>query len=131
MRIVVFTGSRGWQDGSSVFDAMEGLKRPFIVVVGDAKGYDQIVWEQAGLLRLPRLRFKAKWHDNPEIRVGYDRFAGHKRNRRMLKWAKARDSECFVMAGWDGTSTGTKGCMDDAERLGMSIWRINSMTRRN
>ena len=120
MRIVVFTGSRGWQDDTTVHDAMVGLAKPLIVVVGDAKGFDKAVWEQAGLLRLPRLKFKANWRGNGY----YDRGAGHARNRLMLSWALARDPGSFVMAGWDGTSPGTKGCMDDAKRLGMDVWRI-------
>ena len=120
MRHIVCTGSRGWQDRRIIHDTLTTLRLPFVIVVGDAKGFDYHVWDIATKLRLPRLRFKADWRPGGI----YDKGAGHKRNRRMLKYAVAHDPRCYVLAGWDGSSPGTRGCMEDAQKLGIDIVRI-------
>jgi hypothetical protein len=115
VRHIVCTGSRGWQDRASIHDTLTTLAQPFAIVVGDAKGFDFHVWDIATKLRLPRLRFRADWRPGGV----YDKSAGHKRNRRMLTYALAHDPRAYVLAGWDGSSTGTKGCIEDGKRLGM------------
>lgn len=121
MRTVLWTGSRGWQDMGTIVDCIDGLRQPFRSIVGDANGFDKLVWKALERRGLPRLRFRAKW------RVGgiYHPAAGHDRNRLMVAWLTLLDSDGFVVAGWDGESTGTKGCIKECERLGISVWRLH------
>lgn len=121
MRTVLFTGSRGWKDVAMAKDAIDGLQRPFRGIVGDADGFDTIVWELLSKRGLPRLRFKPKWRENGV----YHRDAGHARNRLMISWLVTLDPEGFCMAGWDGKSTGTAGCIKDCEKIGVPVWRVH------
>lgn len=116
MRLVVCTGSRGWRDVRMVYDTLSTLRRPFVIVVGDAQGWDTIVWAVATRLKIPRVKFKY---------IGkLGKAGGHARDAKMLKWALARDPRCYVLAGWDGSSPGTKGTMQKAEKLGIDIVRV-------
>lgn len=99
-----------------VYTALETRARPFAVVVGDARGFDLIVWACCVRLGIPRMRFKY-------IRK-LGRAGDHARDTKMLKWALARDPDASVLAGWDGSSPGTKATMDKGEKLGMQVWRI-------
>ena len=113
MRFVVCTGSRGWKDVQMVYDTLSTLRRPFVVVVGDARGWDMIVWHIAAKLKLPRVKFKY---------IGkLGKAGGHARDAKMLKWALARDPMAYVLAGWDGSSPGTKATVAKGQKLGMDI----------
>jgi hypothetical protein len=117
MRTVVWTGSRGWQDTETILDAIVSIKRPFRSIVGDARGWDALVWETLAEFKMPRLQFKAKWNL-------YRNGAGPKRNALMLDWLQRIDRDGFVVAGWDGESSGTHDCMMEAELRGIPIWRV-------
>lgn len=96
------------------------MRSPFRSIVGDADGFDTIVWEVGAELGISRLRFKAHWKV-------YGRKAGHVRNGVMLNWLdffRRQGLSCFVVAGWDGQSPGTRGCMQAAERRGFDVWRL-------
>lgn len=121
MRVIVFTGSRGWRDERIVFDTLSTLRQPFLGIVGDAQGFDSIVWRTLGRLQLPRLCFRARWREHDF----YNKAAGHDRNRLMLVWGVRLDPEgCFVIAGWDGQSPGTKGMIDTAQSIGLDVWKL-------
>lgn len=124
MRTVVWTGSRGWQDVQTLEHVIVGLRRPFRSIVGDADGLDLIVWELLASFSLPRWRFKAQWKS-------LGKSAGHARNRRMLDQLQKIDPGGFVLAGWDGESRGTKGCMDEARRRGIDVWPITYIPNLN
>lgn len=117
-RAVLFTGSRGWTDVAIAHDAMTSIKRPYHVIVGDAAGWDTIVWSHAAKLELPRLKF------NYIGNLG--RRGGHVRNDWMLNWLewfRRRGLSTFVVSGWDGKSTGTAGCVEKAAKRGFDVWR--------
>lgn len=114
---MLWTGSRGWQDADTVIDAVTSLRRPFRSIVGDAKGFDEIVWTVLSTFYLPRWRFNACWNE-----LGLR--AGPIRNALMLNCLGRLDSSGFVIAGWDGESRGTKDCMDKAAKRGVTVWRL-------
>ncbi len=117
MRFVVWTGSRGWTDVGLIIDGIVSLRKPFFSIVGDADGFDTLVWECLAEYRFPRVRFKALWER-------YGRAAGPNRNGVMLDYLQAHDPRGFVIAGWDGTSRGTKNCINQAEHRGIDVWRL-------
>jgi len=121
MRTVLFTGSRGWRDAKTIAEAIDSIRQPFRGIVGDADGFDKLVWEALTERSLPRLRFKAKWRENGY----YNRGAGHDRNRLMAAWLALLDDSGFCVAGWDGQSSGTAGCIKEVERLGLDVWRLH------
>lgn len=120
MRVFLFTGSRGWRDVRTVENAIDGFRKPFLGIVGDAGGFDSIVWDILTEWRLPRWRFKAKWR----TKGYYDHAAGHKRSRLMASWASVLGDPANCVVGWDGKSPGTKGCVDEAKRLGIDVWPL-------
>jgi hypothetical protein len=117
MRTVLWTGSRGWRDVDTIIDTAMSLRRPYRSIVGDAAGWDSLVWEVLAEYGLPRWRFKPHWKE-------LGRAAGHVRNHLMLDWLQRIDPNGFVLAGWDGQSPGTKGCMDEAAKRGIVIWPV-------
>lgn len=120
MRTVVWTGSRGWEDAGIVIRTVESLRKPFRSIIGDARGLDSIVWNVLTRFSLPRLRFDADWEQ-------YGKRAGHVRNDLMLRELQRIDPDGFLLAAWDGSSTGTKSMMDKAEKLGIQVWRIGGL----
>lgn len=126
MRVVLWTGSRGWRDVDTVIDCVTSIKQPFMSIMGDAEGWDALVWEVLAEFQLPRLCFDAKWKL-------YGQSAGPVRNLLMLNWLQRLSPDGFVFAGWDGHSPGTKNCMKIAKELGIPIWRatyIPSLNKR-
>lgn len=119
MRTILWTGSRGWRDESIVRHAIEGFPRPFRSIVGDADGFDAIVWSLLSKFSLPRWRFNARWKL-------YRNGAGPKRNELMIAWLDHLDPFNFVVAGWDGKSPGTKNCIKQAEEAGIDVWRLGA-----
>lgn len=114
---MLWTGSRGWQDEDTVIDAVTSLRRPFRSIVGDARGFDSIVWDVLSGFLLPRWRFDAQWKL-------YGKPAGHRRNHLMIATLRRVDPGGLVIAGWDGQSSGTKGCMDAATKRGVPVWEL-------
>lgn len=123
MRTVLCTGSRGWQDEGSIYDALVSIQQPFRIVVGDAKdGADPMFWMAAEVLDIPRLRFKARWKE-------LGKRAGVVRNTAMLEFLlslRAKGEEhLFGLAAWDGESRGTKNMMGQLEGAKFDVWRIS------
>lgn len=104
MRLMV-CGSRSWVDRWKVEDALWDL-HPAEIIHGGAVGADTLAHEVAQELKIPTLIYYPDYK-----RPSPQRY--HERNDRML-------SECdFVLAFWDGKSTGTKSVIDKAERRGI------------
>lgn len=123
VKAVLFTGSRGWKDVDMIYDTIDGEQKPFLGIVGDADGWDLFVWEALADFHLPRFKFKARWRSEGY----YNRGAGHDRNRLMVQWLvrlRAKGWQCSVIAGWDGQSRGTKGCIAEAQRSGFDVRRV-------
>lgn len=117
MRTVVWTGSRGWTDVGTVVDAVNSLRKPFRSIVGGAKGFDSIVEQVLDKQGLFYLRFDAYWER-------YGKAAGHKRNDLMLDWLLRLDKQGRLISGWDGSSPGTKGCIEAAIKRGIDHWPL-------
>lgn len=100
-----------------VIGAVESLRKPFRSIVGGADGFDTIVWEVLCEFGLPRMRFDAKWKK-------YGNKAGPIRNGLMLAKLRVFDPFGFVIAGWDGSSPGTRNCIEQAKRLDIDVWRV-------
>lgn len=124
MRTVLCTGSRGWESFSLIHDALFSVRKPFRIVVGDAKdGADPMFWRAAEKLGIPRLRYNAQWNL-------YGKSAGNKRNTQMLdvlRYLRSRGEEhLFVLAAWDGQSRGTLDMMDQARLAKFEVWQISN-----
>ena len=110
-RRVMVTGSRGWIDEDSIYQALDNLLRrlgPFELLHGGAEGADITAYwwaldhagEVIGRTYLPDYKL-------------HGAAAPHVRNDHMLKCAD------YVIAFWDGKSRGTKSVIDKALRLGI------------
>jgi hypothetical protein len=105
-----------------IFLALDSIRRPFRIVVGDADGADKHFWRSAERLSVPRLRYNAKWKL-------YHKGAGNKRNTlmlNMLRFVRAKGEHCLVVAAWDGVSTGTLDMMDQAKLAKFDVWVLST-----
>jgi hypothetical protein len=120
VHVALFTGSRGWEDISTVIDVCSTMAQPLIGIVGDADGFDFQVRKILNKLYVPCLMYKADWKR-------YHNGAGPKRNGVMvsvLERFRQRGFSCYVVAGWDGKSSGTKNCIKQAEDKNFSVFRL-------
>lgn len=108
MRVVV-TGSRGWTKLGPILHALSKLPLDTIIVHGGAKGADALAEDAAKQLGMTTEVHFAEWE-----RLG--RSAGPNRNEQML------DSKPdLVLAFWDGSSRGTKHCIEGARKRGLPV----------
>jgi hypothetical protein len=111
VKVIAFTGSRGWTDRMPIVIVLDEFLDPTecVLVVGDAHGADYIVTTEAEArgFFVARVRVKPHWRR-------YGRAAGHKRNAAMLDLGVSE-----VIAFWDGTSPGTGGMIDMARARGL------------
>lgn len=108
--VIVITGSRSWTNRAAIENAL----RPFVeehplVIHGGAYGADQIAGEVAHALGMPVEVMPAEWDK-------HGRSAGPRRNIAMLD--RRPD---VVLAFWDGESSGTLQCMEEAARRGIRV----------
>lgn len=108
MRVVV-TGSRGWTDEGAIYVRVASLPPGTTIVVGDARGADQIAAEAAFLHDLHVERWPAWWDK-------YGKRAGLYRNVEMVK-----SGPDLVLAFWDGKSRGTAHCISVARARGIPV----------
>ncbi len=112
---VVVTGSREGVGAIFVQARLRELKaeHPDLeVLVGDARGVDEFaqticMWEE-----IPCRVFKADWRPGGT----YNPRAGHERNQAMID-----EKPDKVISFWNGSSTGTKDCMDRAFAAGIRV----------
>ena len=116
---ILVTGSRSWGGAEVMKKAFNDLwrangKKPITLVVGDAKGADEIargLWESSGW---PMEVFIPDWE-------GKGKSAGPKRNAAMI--ASGVDG-CLAFA--DGDTPGTQGCIDAARKAGVIVKEFRS-----
>lgn len=118
---VLVTGSRRGINEAAVVQRLSALRveHPDLeVIVGDApQGADFFCAIACEALGIPYRVFKAKWRSGGK----YNPLAGHDRNQAMVNEAPDR-----AIAFWNGTSTGTKDCMDRAFCAGIPIEVVHS-----
>lgn len=87
---------------------------PTRVVSGCAVGFDVLGEEWAAERGIPVDRFPADWINRKTGRINYN--AGKERNLVMIANAQA------LVAIWDGVSSGTKHCHDNALLRGLKVY---------
>lgn len=104
--VVVVCGSRTWNDAAIISRRLKKLPRGTIIRHGGARGADNLAGRVARSLGFKVEEFKADWGR-------YGKAAGFRRNIDMLD---TYPKPYLVIAFWDGTSTGTKHTLDQADR---------------
>lgn len=108
---VLFCGSRSWPwDDTTILARLRTLPTDSLVIVGGARGADQIAADAARQVGLHVACIQALWRE-------YGKSAGHRRNAVMLSLLDPEHD--WVEAFWDRKSNGTRGTMREAERLGI------------
>lgn len=108
---VVFTGSRTWNDMAMVEQVIDALPSHYIICHGHAKsGLDAMADHVALARRHIVERYPAQWST-------FGKVAGRLRNTYML----ATTLPIRVFAFWDGSSRGTKHCIDEAKRFDIPV----------
>jgi hypothetical protein len=82
------------------------------VISGMAKGADFLAIRYADEKKLTKILFPANWKEYPRI-------AGFLRNEDMLSIAT------YLIAFWNGKSSGTKHMIDIAKEKGIPVWVFN------
>ncbi len=114
MTRVIVCGTRTWSDEAAVAAALRELASAapdarFELVVGDARGADEIAAKHARALLWDVRRFIADWE-------AFGRAAGPRRNEEM-----ARAGADLCLAFWDGKSRGTLHMMRRAAAHGIPV----------
>lgn len=114
MNKVIIAGGRDFTNIRYLTGACDGVITNYAgpdveIVSGGAQGTDRL-GEAFASLHDYRLRvFHADWKR-------YNKAAGPIRNRQMAEYAD------ILIAFWDGKSGGTKNMIDEAEKLGLSVF---------
>ncbi|HSV08541.1 MAG TPA: SLOG family protein [Candidatus Binatus sp.] len=108
---VLVCGSRSWTSEHEIRSVLREFDRGTIVVHGGARGADQLAGVVARSLGM----------EVREHRPRYDRYPGALapliRNRHMLDTEKPD----LVIAFWDGHSSGTRHCIDEAHKRNIPV----------
>lgn len=126
MRVVV-SGSRAFTDADAAREQVQRRLQelPFgtVITQGGAPGVDTWAREIGEALGLTVETVEANWNDhtgcrcrNRHIEGATCRWAGNRRNREMLDLQPE-----YVLAFWNGWSPGTRDCIDEAHRRGLSV----------
>ena len=106
MAKVIIAGGRDFDNAEMVEDTMKQLNIIVTeVVCGGASGADTLGREWAQKHNIPVKMFPAEWDT-------YGKYAGIKRNHEMGDYAD------FLVAFWDGYSTGTKDMITYMKNIG-------------
>ncbi len=127
---VAVVGSRTMKDQAYVFGVLNDLRwiwDDFIVVSGGAEGADLLAWcwavEVEGIIPII---CPADWDDlsQPDAVIRtrkdgskYDARAGYRRNREIVD-----NTDRYVVAFWDGQSSGTRSTIDLALDAGKTVY---------
>lgn len=110
MKLIVITGTREDTHKGKVAEQLSKLTPGEVLVIhGDAKGVDTEAEEVCIALGLDHIKFYANWKH-------YGRAAGPIRNRKMLDMIPTE-----VWAFPVPHSIGTKDCMNEAKRRGITV----------
>lgn len=126
MNTVIFFGSRGWTDYSTIFWRMALLPKGTVIRHGAARGADSLASRAAKALGLKEDPFPMS--DEEWRTIGYG--AGHRRNERMAN----KGAELAIGFRAEGKSNGTDGMSDYCEKVGIPVekhgtgWKYMSST---
>ena len=110
---LIVCGGKDFQDRDFFREKLDALINRYEyveLVSGHAKGADTLAEIYAYNNRIPIKIFRAYW----EL---YGKAAGPKRNREMLEYA--RETDCAVIAFWNGKSRGTGNMLKQAKAAGI------------
>ena len=111
MRILI-CGSRYFRDAKRIFHYLSSVPKDTIVIEGEARGADTIVWVCCEILGLEYMQFPADW-------AAYHKAAGVKRNQEMLEQGKP-DLVLFYHDNLD-ESRGTIDMITRTDRAGIHV----------
>lgn len=134
---VVVTGSQGWRDNALIRAVMDTLPERSVVIVGGARGADQVAEGAARLRGHTVIVERPDWSVKPDTPPGrirrrrdgteFDAAAGMVRTNVMLdRLDHLPDEERRVLAFWLGSSPGTRHGIREAMRRGYPLdvyWR--------
>ena len=106
---VLVCGSRSWNRPSLIGERLAKLPRGTEIIHGGARGADELAATYARALGIKETAYPADWR-------GKGKRAGILRNLEMLD-----QQPDFVLAFWDGRSTGTQHTIDEAENRGIRV----------
>ena len=106
---VLVCGSRDWADYQAIRDRLLQLPRGSEIIHGAARGADTSAALYARALGITETAYPAKWREQ-------GRAAGVIRNLEMLD-----TKPDLVLAFWDGKSTGTLHCINEATKRGIPV----------
>lgn len=113
-RQVVITGSRSFSDRGAIERTLVQLPPYSVVISGGARGADSLAHEVAKELGFRTQVMEADWD-----RYGHS--AGFRRNLEMLD-----TDPHFVIAFWDGRSSGTAHTIEHAKERGIPVHLVKS-----
>ena len=106
---LIVAGSRSISDYGTVAHAIERSKlNPDLIVSGGAEGVDMCGEQYGKENGLPVHILPAKWDE-------HGKSAGAIRNEKMAKYADA------LVAVWDGSSSGTRHMIEEANKKGLPV----------
>lgn len=107
--IVCVCGSRSWRDDEKIRARLAEFPRGTTIMHGNARGADKIAGQVADSLGFPVAIYPAEWRK-------YGRRAGHVRNAFMASLPPD-----WIIAFWDGRSTGTRSMIDLGRKRGIPV----------
>lgn len=110
--LVLVCGSRGWRDGSRIYDRLVALDKEHdqvTVLQGGAQGADRLARGWAWKLGMGVLTVRPDWRK-------HGKGAGLKRNEKMADMGPK-----LVLAYWDGKSNGTRHMIQTARDRGIPV----------
>lgn len=111
MRVLI-CGSRNFRDAKRIFHYLSGVAKGTVIIEGEARGADTIVWVCCEILGLKYISFPADWS-------AYHKAAGVIRNQEMLEKGKP-DLVLFYHDNLD-ESRGTIDMITRADRAGIIV----------
>ncbi len=111
MRVLI-CGSRDFRDAKRIFHYLSTVPKDTVIIEGEAKGADTIVWVCCEILGLSYMKFPADWS-------AYHKAAGVLRNQQMLLEGKP-DLVLFYHDNLD-ESRGTIDMITRADRAGIRV----------
>lgn len=118
--VVMFSGSREFDDEVAVLVALRAIaEQGASVVVGDARGLDEIVRRRCAEIGIDHVVYRADWK-------GEGKAAGVRRNQMMIDSGIAR---LIAFFGPNGETPGTRHAVDAAKRAGIPVMIFRGHTK--
>lgn len=117
---VMFSGSRDFSDKEAVLVALRAVaKQGADVIVGDARGLDQIVRDACERIGIYHVVYRANWSQEGTA-------AGVRRNQRMIDSGPDR---LIAFYGPSGETPGTTHAIEAARRAGIPVMVFRDATK--